>query len=344
MHPATRSFALVLGGGNALGAYQAGVYQALDEARQRPDWIAGTSVGAVNGAVIAGNAEDVRVARLRDLWQPSAISDGLDWPSGGETLRRTAAVAATMIAGRPGLFAPVGPLGSWWRPDPLAAAPGLFDQAAMSDTLARLVDPDRLNGGTPRYTACAVDLTTGEDRFFDSTEGRVAIAHIRASAALMPTFPPVDVDGRLLVDGGVSANVPLDAVLRSPGDGPRFCLAVDLMPVRGGRPHGLGEAAGRAQDLLFAVQTRRAIDHWRHVYAHDPAYAGRSVTLARLAYRDQEREVAGKAMDFSPETIRQRWDAGRRDAAALLDRLAAGALPIGAPGLTVIGNEDQPSD
>ena len=344
MYPATSSFALVLGGGNALGAYQAGVYQALDEAGLRPDWIAGTSVGAINGAVLAGSAEDARVDCLRDLWQPSAISDGRDWPRSGETLRRTAAVTATMIGGRPGLFAPVGPLGSWWRTDPLAAAPGLFDQAAMTDTLARLVDTERLNSGTPRYTACAVDLTTGEDCFFDTAERRVDVAHIRASAALMPTFPPVEIEGRLLVDGGLSANVPLDAVLRSPGDRPRLCIAADLMPLTGGRPQGLGEAAGRAQDLMFAVQTRRAIDHWRHVYAHDPAYAGRSVTLARLAYRDQDREVAGKAMDFSPETIRQRWDAGRRDAAALLHRIAGGTLPIGALGLTVVGNEDQPSD
>ena len=344
MLPPLSSFALVLGGGNALGAYQAGVYEALDIAGLRPDWIAGTSVGAINGAILAGNAGEARVDRLRDLWQPSAISDGRDWPMSGETLRRTAAVTATMIGGRPGLFAPVGPLGSWWRPDPLAAAPGLFDQAAMSDTLARLVDLDRMNGGAPRYTACAVDLVTGEDRFFDSAERRVEIAHIRASAALMPTFPPVEIEGRLLVDGGVSANVPLDTVLRTPGEGPRLCLAIDLMPLTGGRPHGLGKAAGQAQDLMFAVQTRRAIAHWRHVYTHDPAYAGRSVTLARLAYRDQDREVAGKAMDFSPETIRQRWDAGRRDAAALVDRLAAGTLPIGAPGLTVDLGEDQPSD
>lgn len=344
MPPARMSFALILGGGNALGAYQAGVYQALHEAELQPDWIAGTSVGAVNAAVIAGNERSDRVDRLRDLWQPSAISDGRGWPISGETVRRTAAVTATMIGGRPGLFAPVSPLGSWWRPDPLAAAPGLFDQGAMTDTLARLVDIDLLNGATPRFTACAVDLTTGEDCFFDTAERRVDVAHVRASAALMPTFPPVEVEGRLLVDGGVSANVPLDVVLRAPGDGPRLCVAVDLMPLTGGRPHGLGEAAGRAQDLMFAVQTRRAIDHWRLVYTHDLVYAGRSVTLARLAYRDQDREVAGKAMDFSPETIRQRWDAGRRDAAALLDRLAAGALPIGAPGLTVVGNEDQPSD
>jgi NTE family protein len=327
------AFALVLGGGNALGAYQAGVYEALHTQGFSPDWIAGTSVGAVNGAIIAGSAAGARLSRLRDLWQPSSVSDGC-WLNSFETLRRTSAAATTMALGRPGIFAPVSYLGSWWMEDPIAGGPALFNQSPLGDTLDRLVDVAQLNSGTPRYTACAVDLESGEDLFFDSAAFPVSAEQVRASAALMPTFAPVAIEDRLLVDGGVSANVPIDAVLREPPTTPLLCIAVDLMPIASGRPWTLGEAVGRSQDLMFAVQTRRAIDHWKHVYAHDPRFAESAVTLIRLAYRDQDQEVAGKAMDFSPETVRRRWDAGRRDATAVLNRIASGDVAV-APGLTI---------
>jgi len=76
---------LVLQGGGALGAYQAGAYEALAEAGQAPDWVAGISIGAVNAAIIAGNAPEHRVARLRTFWervssqvQASPLIDGTD--------------------------------------------------------------------------------------------------------------------------------------------------------------------------------------------------------------------------------------------------------------------------
>lgn len=327
---------LVLGGGNALGSYQAGVYQALHERGRELGWIVGASAGAINGALLAGNAPADRLARLAEFWEPGADGSATWWPDAGETLRRTAAVTATMTLGRPGVFGPVGPLGSWWTPDPSAAAPSLFDLSPLAARLTRMVDLDRLNAGAPRFTATAVDLRTGEDVWFDTTERRVGPEHIRASAALLPTFAPVAIDGRNLVDGGLSANLPLDPVLAAPSARPGLCIAVDLMPLHERPPRTLGEAIGRAQDLMFAAQSRRTLERWQGAYAHDPRFAGASVTVARLAYADQEREVAGKAMDYSPESIRARWDAGHRDASALLDRLDAGEIATGAPGLTIV--------
>src|SRR5882724_7070687 len=66
--PPFECIALVLQGGGALGAYQAGVYEALSEADLHPDWIAGISIGAINGALIAGNAPEARVDKLRAFW------------------------------------------------------------------------------------------------------------------------------------------------------------------------------------------------------------------------------------------------------------------------------------
>lgn len=333
----TTPLSLVLGGGNALGSYQAGVYHALHERGFEPDWIVGTSAGAINGALIAGNPPDDRVARLTEFWQPAKRDDGRWWPSPSETMRRTAAVMMTAGAGRPGLFGPVGPFGSWWTPDTATATPGLFDTTPMAATLRRMVRFDRLNTGSPRFTAGAIDLVSGEDVFFDTARDTVTAEHVRASAALLPTFPAVEIDGRAYVDGGLSANLPLDPVLAAPPAEPALCVAVDLLPLVERRPRTLGEAIGRMQDIVFAAQSRRTIERWRIAYALDPRLAATSMTLVRLAYTDQEAEVAGKAMDFSPASVRHRWDAGHRDATAMIDRLASGEIEAGRPGLTVHG-------
>ena len=331
-------FALVLGGGNALGSYQAGVYQALHEQDYEPDWIAGTSAGAINGALIGGNAREQRMERLHEFWRPAQSAEAPGWwfpPM--EIMRRTGAALMTLGAGRPGVFGPIGPLGSWWDPDPLAASPSLFDSRPLAAMLTRLVDFDRLNDGALRYTAGSVDLETGDDMFFDTTRHVITAEHVRASAALMPTFPPVEIEGRAYVDGGLSANLPLDPVLAAPPQGDVLCVAVDLLPLTQRPPQTLGEAIGRAQDLMFAAQSRRTIERFRALYASDDRLKASSVTLIRLAYSDQEREVAGKAMDFSPESVRYRWDSGYRDARAMLDRLASKDIAIGRSGLTIVG-------
>ncbi|UZK66418.1 patatin-like phospholipase family protein [Sphingomonas sp. M1-B02] len=335
MVKATPKIALVLGGGNALGSYQAGVYQALHEREREPDWVVGVSAGAINGALIAGNSRDDRIPRLTEFWQPGMAGSALPWWPFGDALRRSAAAMLTMGAGRPGVFGPVGPLGSWWNPDSAAAAPSLFDSKPLADTLARLVDFDRLNRAEPRFTAGSVDLETGEEVFFDTSQAALTPDHVRASASLLPTFPPVEVEGRAFVDGGLSANLPLDPVLGEVSKAPMLCIAVDLLPLDNRRPQTLGEGIARAQNLIFAAQTRRTIERWRMAYAHDPAYRVASATLVKLTYSDQEAEVAGKAMDFSPESVRQRWDAGYRDAIAALDRIASGEFEVGRPGLTV---------
>lgn len=319
--------ALVLGGGNALGAYQAGVYQALHAAGIVPDRIVGTSAGAINGALIAGNAPEDRLARLADYWRPGSPERGDGW---SDSWRRTSDALATLLAGRSGLFAPIG---SALFGD---GAPALYDTAPMARTLARSIDLGRLNHGPIRYAATAVVLETGADAVFDTAERPIGIDHIRASAALPPAFPPVAIGGVLHVDGGVSANLPLDALLAEPGDAPLLCLAIDLLPVQGPPPRTLGMMAERMQDLLFANQSRRSIARWQERYATDPAFAGRAVALVHLTYADQGPEVAGKAMDFSATSARRRWDCGLRDGSAFLHRLRDRPIPIGAPGLTLV--------
>lgn len=203
--------------------------------------------------------------------------------------------------------------------------------------LERLIDFDLLQSGAVRYGALAVDIETGDEVLFDTQRQRVEPDHVRASAALLGAFPAIEIDGRAFVDGGLSSNLPLDAVLAESSDVPLLCIAVDLLPLASGRPKTLGDLAGRMQDLVFAAQSRRTIEHWKRHFAacRQMGESLSSATLVRLSYADQSAEVAGKAMDFSAESVRHRWAARLRDGQALVARLEADDISIGSPGLTI---------
>lgn len=330
-----RPLALILSGGSALGAYQAGVYEELAAAGLLPDWIAGASAGAINGALIAGNTPEDRVERLRTFWRPGVTQAAGDGPV--DEWRRTMAVPTAMLAGRAGLFSPRNPLAPFWPFDNTEPS-SLFDTSPLGASLAGLVDFERLNAGTPRLSVAAVDIEAGDDVIFDTADLPLTAQHVRASAALLPIFSPVEIAGRLLGDAGLSANLPVDAVLENVTDGRLLVIAVDLLPPMSGRPKTLTEVASRLQDLTFASQSRRTIDWWRRLFAERAARRDGppvpAVTFVHLIYADQGREVVGKAFDFSPATIRERWDIGRRDARTMLDMLADGRIPLAeAPGL-----------
>jgi NTE family protein len=345
--PADLRVALVLGGGNALGAYHAGFYEALHEAGIEPDWVLGTSIGAVTGAIIAGNPRERRLKRLRQLWRPADARSGwpLPWAVAPEEWRRTGAVLETMLTGRDGMFGGLWSSAAGWPRDPIAGSPAVYDTQPLGTTLRELVDFDLVNSGTVRFTAIAVDVETGEEVTMDSRRQTLSAEHVRASASLLTTFPAVEVEGRLLADGGLSMNLPLDPVMVEEGDAPMLCIASDLLPLASGRPKTLGEVAARMQDLAFAAQTQRTLSHWRRFFDADPreGAAPRSITLVTTAYTDQQREVAGKAMDFSPETILQRWTSGRADGEALVGRLRRGEISVGRGGLSILqatGDDD----
>ena len=327
--------ALILSGGNALGAYQGGVYQALVEHDVAIDWLVGASTGAINGAIICGNPPEQGVERLREYWQTWADVTGT---LGGvaEDARRTLAAQRALMAGQWQTFVPRNLLGPWWNPFGNREPRSLYDTMPLELTLGRLVDFDRLNAGTPRFSALAVDLNRGAEVVFDTRRDRIAPVHVRASSALIPAFPPVEIGDLLLADAGASCNLPLDVVLGEPPPGPTLCLAIDLLPLRAPPPRTLGNAAERMQDLMFATQSRRAIEGWQRCYDLRGGQADQpSITLIHLAYGAQEPEVCGKAFDFSPASAAYRWEQGHRDMARVFDRLRVGEVAVGGPGLSV---------
>lgn len=316
--------ALVLGGGNALGAYLAGAYEVLHEHGPQPDWIVGASIGAVTGAIIAGNAPEDRLPRLRQFWAEATQHTGRS-PSDMLKPRQIYNGLHAMLAlawGRPSIYRHRLP-GLWsalpWVPNDVA----LFDHAPLRDTLDRLVDFDRLNGGDTRLTIGCVDLETGEEVFFDTEREAIRPEHILASAAILPAFPPVEVDGRLLCDAGYTMNLPLDPVFATEPERDLLCIAVDLFGLRAPRPASLDAALERAHDLIFASAPRRAIAALRREYAlrQELRPDGPRVTLLNFAYQAGADELSAKSFDYSPSSVRDRWAAGARDMTAGLARL-----------------------
>lgn len=329
-----RKLTLVLSGGNALGSYQGGALQALQERGLEPDWVIGTSIGAVNGAIFCGNAAEDRVAQLKRFWRidNDVGEDFPPWPISDDA-RRSVAAAESLVFGQAGLFIPRHLAGLWWNPFTQTEPASLFDSRQLETSLERCIDFGWLNRSQPRFTATAVDIQSGEEVAFDTDEKVLEPRHLRASTALMPAFSPVEIDGRLFCDGGVAANLPLDPALAEADDRPLLCIALDLLPLEGRRPTTFTQTINRVQDLIYASQSRRTLAAWQTIFG--ASSATRSVTLLNLVYRDQDREVAGKAMDYSRRTTMDRWKIGYDDLSEALDQLTLDPSLLGKAGLTV---------
>jgi NTE family protein len=320
---------LVLQGGGALGAYQAGVFEALSDAGIEPDWVIGTSIGAINGALIAGNAPSNRLARLREFWQglEKAQANGR-W--------------ATLFQGIPSFF----------RPRPAAWAGPLahvgLDEASyystepLKRTLESLVDLKVLADGQTRLTVGAVSVRSGQLKYFDSRDAPLAVDHVMASAALPPAFAAVRIEGEAYWDGGVYSNTPIEAVL---DDHPRrssVIFAVNVWQPSGVEPKTIWEVMGRQKDIQYAsradthIARQKQLHQLRHVIRELvkllpqskrestgcrelAAYGcGTTMHVVRLLAPTLDTEDFFKDIDFSTAGIRERWQAGLRDAQQMI--------------------------
>src|SRR5262245_28456669 len=253
---------LVLQGGGALGSYQAGVFEALVGEGVVPNAVGGISIGAINTALIAGNAPRERVARLREFWElvSSAFPEPLLSPDRlVHGWLNSLAASQAAVLGVPGFFAPRMPPAPFQQRGTLGAI-SYYDTTPLRKTLERLVDFDRLNSGELRVAVAAVNVRTGNLAFFDSTRQRLDVRHIMASGALPPGFPPVEIDGEFYWDGGIASNTPLNYLLEQPGDGHGIVFQVDLFPARGAFPTTMERATEREKDIRYSSRTRLNTD------------------------------------------------------------------------------------
>jgi len=337
---------LVLQGGGALGAYQAGVYEGLAEAGAAPDWVAGVSIGAINAALIAGNAPELRVARLREFWERVSSGNPFVPPATLDPVRpafNRLNAASVAIFGVPGFFVPRIPA-PVFAPDGTKAALSIYDTTPLKATLTELIDFDRINRRDVRLSLGAVDVHTGNSVYFDNLrkpptgeQKPLGVDHVLASGALPPGFPPVAIDGNLYWDGGIVSNTPLWYVLDDSPQISALILQVDLFSAVGEPPQNLGQVLERAKDIQYSSKTRfnsnrvKELEEVRQALGRvlqklppelrtDPdvqrlaATCKRAdVSLVHFINRRYSHSASSKDYEFSRATVMELWDTGLND-------------------------------
>lgn len=349
---------LVLQGGGALGSYQAGVYEALASSEYLPDWVAGISIGAINAAIIAGNAPENRVERLRSFWEEITAPTAW-WPTGlpgpMAIWQQKLSALSALTFGQPGLFAPRGVL-DWFS---VEQPTSYYDTKALKSTLERLVDFDRINsssGKEMRFSVGAVNVRTGRFAYFDSKEISIRPEHVMASGALPPGLPPVEIDGEHYWDGGLVSNTPLQYVLDYYPRRSRLTFQVDVFQGFGQLPENLEEVSERQNDIRYSSRTRVNTDAFQQ--KHDVRHAINELEkllppeileteqgqrlhafgcvtemdIVQLIYRPFAPQGAAKDYEFSRGTMNARWQQGHSDATATLQ-----AAPWLAPKVNEVG-------
>jgi NTE family protein len=337
--------ALVLQGGGALGAYHGGVYQALHEAGLEPDWVAGVSIGAITGALIAGNAPEHRLKRLEEFWNTITAHDPFTtWPEGDAARKMRNALSATnaMAFGQPGFFKPH-PINSWLAPRGTRQATSFYDTSPLRETLNKLVDFDLINkSGKMRFAVGAVSVASGNFAYFDNDWDVIGPEHVMASGALPPALPMVRIDADYYWDGGLVSNTPLQHLLNNCGSQNMLVFQVDLFSASGGIPRDMPEVLTRQKDISYSSRTRIVTDYYMQSHKlkvelydalcripddqlteDERRRKGELATLPdinimQLIYRQKPYEGDAKDYEFSRLSMKEHWRAGYHDTRATL--------------------------
>jgi NTE family protein len=347
--PPFERIALILQGGGALGAYQAGVYQALAEANLHPDWVAGISIGAINSALIAGNSPAERVNRLREFWEavstpPFGIPDPRWFEVRGDlsrSLLNQVHSLGALLGGVPNFFMPRVPP-PYLQPNGTLEATSYYDVAPLRATLERLVDFDLINAREMRFSVGTVNVRTGNFVYFDNATHQILPEHVIASGSLPPGFPATEIENEFYWDGGLVSNTPLQWVLDSRPGKDTLAFQIDLWSARGEFPRNLLEAETRQKEIRYSSRTRMATDQFKkqqilrraaaHLLAKLPSALKQTpeaemlaleadekvYNLIQLIYRARNYEGNCKDYEFSRVTMEEHWRSGYNDAVRTL--------------------------
>ncbi|OYV35919.1 MAG: hypothetical protein B7Z81_08045 [Acidocella sp. 20-61-6] len=337
--PGCDGIGLVLQGGGALGAYQAGVYQALHEAGLEPDWVVGVSIGAINSAIIAGNRPEHRLEKLEKFWMDITARDPFTmWPEGDTPRRLRNAISAMngMMFGQPGFFKPA-PTHGWFAPRGSRAATSLYDTSPLHRTLESLVDFDLINGGQTRFAVGAVNVATANFAYFDNADVEITPEHVMASGALPPALPMVRIGKHYYWDGGLVSNTPLQHLLDHCGSQNMLVFQVDLFSARGEIPRDMPEVLARQKDIQYSSRTRTTTDHFLQTHRlkqalrqaleivpedklsaaqrHTKAELARlpEINIMQLIYQQKAYEGDAKDYEFSRLSMKDHWRSGYYD-------------------------------
>lgn len=343
---------LVFQGGGALGAYQGGVYQAMHEAGIEPDWVIGTSIGAINGAIIVGNEPDARLDRIREFW--ARMERKPAWgnvPFAAPFIQPLASLHTnvasqmmTIFGGIAGYFSPNRALAWGLHATVGAERAGFYTIDALQETLGSLLDLSRINSGETRLTVGAVNVRSGKMHYFDSRAMPITLKHVLASGALPPAFPAVRIDGDPYWDGGIYSNTPIETVF---DDHPRrdsVVFTVQMWHAAGPEPESVWQVFNRQKDIQFAsradshIARQEHIHQLRHIVSklvrlipeaqreapevkEMAGYGcGTLMHIVRLNAPRLDREDHLRDIDFTSAGIHARWQAGYSDTMRTLKR------------------------
>jgi NTE family protein len=335
--------ALLLQGGGALGAYQAGVYEALAEADLHPDWVAGISIGAINSAIIAGNPPKRRVDALREFWHTVSISplgipyfQHVKYDDIQHQLVNQTRAMSILLFGAPNFFVPRMPPPMWLPGSPDKVS--YYDNTPLRATLEQLVDFDRINSGEMRFSVGAVEVRSGNFIYFDTTTHKIAFEHIAASGSLPPGFPATKIGEEYFWDGGLISNTPLEWVLEARPRRDTLAFQVDLWNARGELPKDMIEVEVRHKEIIYSSRNRAATDRYQYIQKLRIAFANllkqmpkelrksadaklllaeaddKVCNIVHLIYRARSYEGIAKDFEFSRRTVEEHWQAGYNNA------------------------------
>lgn len=354
--------AVVFQGGGALGAYQAGVYEALHEHKVEPDWISGVSIGGINSAIIAGNHPENRLKRLREFWE--TVSGRKVWyftPDGDifRRMRNMSSSLMTMLHGQPGFFSPrhVNP---WLSHKGGDDSTSFYDSAPLKNTLLRLVDFDLLNNGPVQFAVGAVNVASGNFIYFDNRYTVIEPEHIMASGALPPALPMVEINNAFFWDGGIVSNTPLAHLLDREDRLNSLVIQVDLFSARGKIPNDMQEVLARHKDIMYSSRTRANTDNYRRIRQWkkialdalqcipenertedqtkllEELSTMPDINLLHLIYQHKPHEGHSKDYDFSGTSMKDHWAAGYHDTCRLFDHPELLKMPEKGAGIDVL--------
>jgi NTE family protein len=353
--------ALVLQGGGALGAYQAGVYQALHEVGIEPDWICGVSIGAINSAIIAGNPPERRLERLQTFWDRITGRKIWHYTPDGDIFRKARNFTSsfmTTVLGQPGFFAPH-TTNPWFSAAGARTATSYYDTAPLRDSLLELVDFDRINSKKMRFAVGAVNVLSGNFIYFDNAHDEIIPEHIMASGALPPALPMVKVGTDHFWDGGIVSNTPLQHLLDQVDSLNSLVFQVDLFSARGVLPRDIHDVMARHKDIMYSSRTRYNTDMYRKTHnlrarlykalskipddqlseeerqLRETNSRLPSIAILQLIYQQKAYEGHAKDHEFSGTSMREHWMSGHEDTKRTLMRRDWIKMPDNGMGIVV---------
>ena len=366
--PPFECIALVLQGGGALGSYQAGVYEAMAAADLHPDWVAGISIGAINAAIIAGNAPENRVAKLKSFWEAVTANPMLDWAAMNDYMMPQGNLMRSMFNQMSAGFSLTGGANDFFEPRTLSpyfqadgseGATSFYDTSKLKLTLERVVDFDRINQGGMRFSVGAVNVRTGNFVYFDTTDTKIRTEHILASCSLPPGFPATEIDGEFYWDGGLVSNTPLQWVVDGETRQDTLAFQVDLWPARGKLPCNMADVATRQKEIQYSSRTRAGTDSFTRMQKVRCSLASllaelspeqqkderldvlkqiadhKKYSIVHLIYRARQYESNSKDYDFSRLAMKEHWQSGLDDAKRTLAHPQIFELPTNDEGVMV---------